>query len=308
MRILIISSGSSGCVNPFVKAQADSLEKKGINIQIWLIPYKGISGYLKSLKQLGRVIKYYKPNLIHAHYGLSGLLSNMQIKIPVITTYHGCDINVKQNRKYSYLSTLMSADNIFVHPDLAAKVYCHKKQNIIPVGINIDIFKPLDRNTSRKKAGFDETKKYILFSSKFDNPVKNYPLAKQAISLLNDTYQLVELKGYSPEQLNVLYNAADALLVTSHRESGPLVVKEAMAAGTPIVTVDVGDVKNVVGNTRGTYVCETNPAVLADRLLKAVEFRRKYVTINGRQRLIDLGLDDETIALKIIDIYNNIIN
>ena len=36
----------------------------------------------------------FKPDIIHAHYGLSGLLANLQRSIPVVTTYHGSDINL----------------------------------------------------------------------------------------------------------------------------------------------------------------------------------------------------------------------
>ena len=77
-------------------------------------------------------------------------------------------------------------------------------------------------------------------------------------------------------------------------------VKEAMACGTPIVSVDVGDVKEVIGETAGCYIAERNADDIAEKIKMALAFRGKT---EGRQRIVELGLDNNQIAKRIIDIY-----
>ena len=100
-------------------------------------------------------------------------------------------------------------------------------------------------------------------------------------------------------------NACDFQLTTSFRESGPLVVKEAMACGTPIVSVDVGDVKDIIGNTEGCYIVERTPEEIASKICQALSFKGKT---SGRQRIIDLGLSNDLIAKKLIAIYEEVLN
>jgi teichuronic acid biosynthesis glycosyltransferase TuaC len=89
MKVLIVASYNYGKYSPFVSEQA------GLNIQIDYFPVKGkgVFGYLKNRKGLLFKIEEYHPDIIHAHYGLSGLLANLQREVPVVTTFHGSDIH-----------------------------------------------------------------------------------------------------------------------------------------------------------------------------------------------------------------------
>ena len=101
MKVLTICSGNSGKISPFVQDQVDSLRKLGVKIEIFTIKGKGILGYLKNFSNLKKQINEFEPNLIHAHYGFSGLLSSLQMKVPTITTYHGSDINKTNETRFS---------------------------------------------------------------------------------------------------------------------------------------------------------------------------------------------------------------
>ena len=149
-----------------------------------------------------------------------------------------------------------------------------------------------------------DTEGFVLFSGSFTNEVKNPTLAKEAMAKVDEA-ELVELRGYSREEVNLLMNAADCLLMTSHREGSPQVVKEAMACGTPIVSVDVGDVKEVMGNTEGCYIAERNPDDIADKIRQALAFKGKT---KGRQRIIDLGLSNDLVAKRLVGIYQQVLN
>jgi glycosyltransferase involved in cell wall biosynthesis len=148
----------------------------------------------------------------------------------------------------------------------------------------------------------------VLFASDFSPPVKNYSLAYSAIKLLDNNINLIELKGYNREQVNQLLNSCDLMLLTSTREGSPQLVKEAMACNCPIVSSDVGDVKEVINQTVGCYICSFEPQDVAQKIKQAIEYSRIYNRTNGRARIIELGFDNETIADKIIAVYNKILN
>lgn len=149
-----------------------------------------------------------------------------------------------------------------------------------------------------------KVKRIVLFSGSFTNSVKNPELAADAVNLIDEA-ELMELKGYTRQQVNLLMNAADCLLMTSHREGSPQVIKEAMACGTPVVSVDVGDVRDVISGTDGCYIAERTPEDIADKLRQALAFKGKT---KGRQRIIELGLSNDLVAQRLIEIYEQVLN
>ena len=60
---------------------------------------------------------------------------------------------------------------------------------------------------------------------------------------------------------------ADVTLITSKREAGPLVARESLLCGTPVVSVDVGEVATYLPET---WVCEPTPSALADGIEAAL--------------------------------------
>lgn len=305
MKILIVASYNKGSFAPFIVEQAEALKKTGCEIDFFGLQGKGIKGYLKNLSVLKRKIKDFHSDIIHAHYGLSGLLANLQRKVPVVTTYHGSDINEPKVLRFSKTAMRLSAWNIFVSKKTMAIAHPKRNYSLLPCGIDLNDIQLTDKSEARRKMNLDEGKKYILFAGAFDNAVKNAPLANDTLGLLNSPEaELLELKGYSRDEVTLLMCAADAFLMTSHTEGSPQVIKEAMACGCPIVSVDVGDVKERVEGIEGCYVSETiNPEDLANLLKNALGFNGKT---NGREKIIADGLDNKQVAEKLIAIYENI--
>ncbi len=298
MRILIVASGNSAKMSPFVKEQAESLIKKGVSVDFFLIKGKGIFGYLQNYFLLNKKIKSEKFDLIHAHYGLSGLLATMQKNVPVIVTFHGSDVNMRKNYLFSKLASRLSASNIFVHPNLAQKLKIYAPpQNIIPCGYDNNLFFSISKKEARIKLGWNPENYYVAFSSSFDNKIKNAPLAKSVISEIVNC-QLVELKGYEKEKVNLILNASDLLLVTSFSETGPIIVKEALACNCPIVSTDVGHVAELIKDVPNTYITSYEP----DDIRKKVNLvLTKNNRTQGRQAVAPFELDK--IALKVKDVY-----
>ncbi len=301
MKVLIVANNKPGYFSPFVSEQVEALKKLGVEFDFFGVGGKGFNGYLSNLPSLKQKIHEFQPDLLHAHYGLSGMLANLQRSVPVVTTYHGSDIHSKGlNLSVSRITARYSAYNIFVSPwllELAA--YKGDNKCIIPCGVDTTTFTPIERTEARKQLGWNENEQIVLFAGAFDNDVKNSPLAKEAVALVPDT-KLVELRGYSREQVNLLMNAANCLLMTSHREGSPVVVKEAMVCGTPIVSVNVGDVKDVVSGVSGCYLSTYDVNDIAANIRQALTFKGKT---NGPQCITEKGLSNEVVAKRILKVY-----
>jgi glycosyltransferase involved in cell wall biosynthesis len=99
--------------------------------------------------------------------------------------------------------------------------------------------------------------------------------------------------------------AADAFLLTSFMEGSPQVIKEAMACGCPIVSVDVGDVRERMAGVEGCYVANTRkPEELAGLLRKALSFEGRT---KGRDKTIADGIDNQQVAKQLIEIYERVL-
>lgn len=294
---------------------------------------KGAAGYLKEIPRLCRTIREVKPDIIHAHYGLSGLLAGLTAltcrcinprtgKVPVVTTYHGSDINEPKVLRLSCIAMRLSAWNIFVskrNVDIAVKACSVRNYSLVPCGVNLTDDQLLTREEARKQCTMRNAQcamdkgsgPIILFAGAFDNAVKDAPLAQKAVSLLHAqgamrNAQLVELRGYSRQEVNLLMCAADCLLLTSKREGSPQVIKEAMACGCPIVSVDVGDVADRIAGIDGCYLVRTrDPREIASQITKALDYKGKTLS---RQRIIDCGLSNEQVAQTLIHLYQEVLN
>jgi len=302
MKILIVCSANSGQIAPFIIEQAEALMREGVEVEYFTIDAKGLWGYLKNRKRLIKRIHESSPQLIHAHYGLSGLLANLQRRIPVVTTYLGSDINYQKVFYFSRISMLLSAYNIFVSEKNRIKSGLKHNQSLIAFGVETNLFKPMDRIQSRKELGLDLNKKLVLFAGAFHNPVKNVALAQAAIALLPNVELMKLGNGYTRQQVALLMNSVDVALMTSFSEGSPQFIKEVMACNCPVVSVAVGDVPDILKGLDGCYISIYEVGDVADKLKQALEFGKPT---EGRDRIINLGLDAVTVANKIKSIYTN---
>ncbi len=316
IKILVVASDKGGRFVPFVEEQIIALQQAGVELVRYGVTGKGVVGYLRELPALRRLIRAERPDIVHAHYGLSGLLANLQRIVPVVTTYHGSDINLPNVLRFSKIAMRLSSYNIFVSKRNIVIAQPKEKYTLLPCGVNIP--KPWSEMQTQwveqltlnqwVQGKLSTEAKYVLFAGAFDNVVKDAPLAKAAINELaieGVKVELIELKGYNRDQVNALMYNCHALLLTSKTEGSPQVIKEAMACGCPIVSVDVGDVAERVSGVEGCYVVPTRePKDIAEALQKAITFEGKT---NGRERILEMGLSNEQVAKRLVGIYNKIL-
>lgn len=310
IRVLIVCSYrlySQSGIAPFIEEQVNALKCYGVEFEYFVLHKKGVVGYLTEFNGLLKAIKQYNPDFIHAHYGLCGLLANLQRSIPVVTTYHGSDINSKSTFWLSLISVKLSSWNVFVSNKLASKVGVKNKCSVVPCAVDLNLFKPQDKQMCRNYFGFNRDEKYVLFSKSFHVPVKNYPLAKESIDILKlkgERVSLIELKGYSREEVSMLMNACDCALLTSFSEGSPQFVKEALACNCPIVSTDVGDVKSVI---YGLEQCSIT-TYEATNVANAIQRTFSYICRDLNERkCVEQMFSKEVVSKKILNIYYKII-
>ncbi|MDT8380503.1 MAG: glycosyltransferase family 4 protein [Desulfotignum sp.] len=160
----------------------------------------------------------------------------------------------------------------------------------------------MEKKRAKLELGIDPSQEYILFSSSFENHIKNFPLARKALFYLPEI-SVMEISGRTRLEVNLLINGAELLLMTSFTEGSPQIIKEAMACNCPIVATDVGDVREVVKGTPGCFLTGFDPADVAEKIRLALAFNGRT---NGREKIGHL--DNRIIAKKIINVYKTVLN
>ena len=304
IKVMVMCRYHYGKPAPFITDQIAALEQCGCTATLFNTEGDGIMGYVKAYFRMRTAIKSVRPDIIHAHYGMTGLLANFQRRVPVVTTYHGSDINLSKVRKLSQMSMRLSAFNIFVSRKNVEQAGAKSKYELIPCGVDTSVFCKMDKAEARAKMNLPMDGKFVLFAGAFDVSIKNADLAKAAMANVENA-TLIELKGYSREEVAVLLSAVDCMLMTSKSEGSPQIVKEAIATGCPIVSVDVGDVKERINGLNNCVIADRNPQSIAEAMKSVIDNGQRIES--GEEKIKAEGLDNEGVARKIVSIYKKVI-
>jgi glycosyltransferase involved in cell wall biosynthesis len=143
----------------------------------------------------------------------------------------------------------------------------------------------------------------VIIDANRDPKNKGLELAKAAIRVAQlrlPELQLHVLSNVEPERMPFYYRAADILLVTSHQEGSPNVVKEALACNLPVVSVPVGDVREQLASVQPSAVVRRNATSIAKAMVEILQTRKRS---NGRDRIAHLALDK--VAQRILQVYRD---
>ena len=264
-----------GC---FVREQAEDLAALGIDLKVVHFDGRQDSrNYLRAAREVQRRVALERFDLVHAHYGLSGASATLQFRVPVVTTFHGSDYSgaIPWQR---YLSWAVARRS---HPILVSDEGRRKLRlpsaPVIPSGVDIERFAPLERRAARRQLGWEEDRQYVLLPGSRSVATKRADLFDAVVSEARKTLPKLAgaaLAGFSRDEVALVLNAVDAVLVTSDREGSPLAVREALACMTPVVSVDVGDLRAVLRDLPGCGVFSRSPALLARGLLDTLSAQR----------------------------------
>ena len=317
MKVLIVTALWPTAENPafgsFVRSQVLSLQRAGLDVETLVLSgrYRKMI-YPKGVLQLRNRLADPSIDLVHAHYGYVGMVARTQMKVPVVVTYHGDDvlgtINVRGER--TLFSTGVAAagrllgrfvDAVIVQSEQMANRFRRSNIYIIPHEVDLEIFDPEERNRSRIILGLDLQKKYLLFASNPNVPVKRFPLAQAAAEQLRKEDPSVELLVIYKEpqpRLALYMSACDAMLFPSYQEGSPNIIKQAMACCLPIVATDVGDVRQVIGGTKGCFVCNPTVDEFVSQLRQILGCRSRT---DGREHV--RHLDGPSVARQVTHVY-----
>lgn len=318
MRVLVVTSEWPDQEYPnagiFVASQVDAMRQVGIKIDV--LHFRGRRNpfnYLKAVVKMHRSLSMNSYDLIHAHFGQAGLISVLQNRVPVVVTFHGSDLYGLEpigfiEKLWSAVLRLVSivaakrATEVIAVSERIAELLPSRSHHVIPMGLNLALFRPMEVGKARKYLGWPKTERFVLFVGNPRNKIKRYELAVEAVAMACKKIPNIQLQCCYNEVIDHMpfyINASDVLLVTSLHESGPLVVREALACNLPVVSVDVGDVRQRISKVNGCIVCENEKAeTISEALIKVLE---SDAEVNARDTLLDLK--EGKISEKVLDVY-----
>jgi hypothetical protein len=292
MRILAVTNIYPSAQNPesgvFVQQQILSLQQAGLQIDVMNLnrTKKGMRVYLRLGERVRERMRASATDLVHVMYG--GVMADMVTEavqdVPTMVTFHGSDL--LGDRSAGSLRRLFSGYGVWsswraarrangiilVAKSLQSAMPAfidNSKIRVIPCGIDLNRFKPMSRSACQRELGWRPDCFHVLFPSNSDRSVKRYALASAAVDRLTRSgvcAEIHKLEAMPNENVPFWLNAGNVLLLTSLHEGSPTVVKEALACNLPVVSVDVGDVRERIKGIEGCYLASPNPEDLASKL------------------------------------------
>jgi len=324
VRVLVIGGSRSreeSGFDPWLRSQIASLRRAGITVDSFVV-YRAERGkYARAIFRLRALLARTRYDIVHAHYGYSGIVAATQSRCPSMVTFHGDDLlgTPDENGQATAWSRLwvqihrrmaLHVDAVITVSAEMARLLDRPDVHVIPCGVDTELFVPRDRDEARARLGWDRQKRYVFFAANPAFPLKCFPVARDAVEMLRRTcgspIELVcahsQPREVVPhEEMPWYMAAADALVVTAYWEGGPMVVKEALACNLPIVSVDVGDVRQVIGETRDCHIVEREPAAVAAALAAVLDPPRRT---DGRARAE--AISSPRIAERLIAVYRSV--
>jgi len=294
-------------------------------------------------------------DLIHSHYWLSGWVGKRiqdWWKVPHVTMFHtlgavknavGVGEDDPELRLQTERELARDCDHIIAatENERAQLVgYCNASPDaisVIPCGVNLDLFRPLNKKTARQQLDLNE-ENIALFVGRIE-PLKGIDRLLTVVAHVRkkEKVHLVVVGGYDESQaemerltnlaqeLNVqdsvtfagmveheelpqYYCAADVCVIPSHYESFGLVALESLACGTPVVATRVGGIDSLISQGENGYVVDGNPIDLADKVVEVLlhpDISAETAMV-ARQRVFGFGWPN--IAQEMVREYRSVLS
>lgn len=315
MRLLVVTNMWPRPGRPYagvmVVRQVDSLPRAGVEPEVLSIDGTIGSYAHAALRVLALNFQPSRYDLVHAHTGHSGLLACLQLRYPVVFSYVGYDLDVPAEDRegprtklerlvFRHLSVLVAgtiAKSARGRRRLPARGL--GRNAVVPNGVDRAVFAPTPRAGARDRLGWDADAPTVLFAADPTRFTKNFGLARAAVDRARARIpglRLAVCDEVGPAEVPVWMSAADLLLLTSVAEGSPNVVKEALACDLPVVSVDVGDVRELVAGVRHCHIVAAEPSALAAAIVDVMSALPQRS--DGRDRSVDLDLDRIAIVLR----------
>jgi glycosyltransferase involved in cell wall biosynthesis len=321
LRVLVVTNMWPDDHDPsygsFVQDQMESLRSIGVDYDVFFINGRESRwNYARSVRDLRKCLHGKQFDLVHAHFGLSGWIARSQVSLPVVLTFHGDDLlgKFRFDGSITALGRFFQASSLMLAPFVRAvivqsremqKMLRFARSYVIPCGIDLDLFQPMDQQQARDVLGLDPGEKYVIFAYDPAEQRKRYDLIERAVLVASrdvPALRILHVRGKPHAKVPLYMNAADVLVVASEAEGGPLVTKEAMAVNLPVITVPVGDAVELIGDSEGNHIVPRTAEAIAGKL---VEVCRHGQRSHGRERLAPFSMP--ATAEKVLEVYRRVL-
>lgn len=295
----------------FVKEQMESVQRVAdVDYSLYVIHgFKGKREYLRSIVEINQRVRGKGFDLVHAHYGLAGLFLLMPFNAlakKTILTLHGGDILTEQGKVVQVRlvrAICRRAREVVVVSEEMRRLLPNRQAEVIPCGVDMEFFRP---GYGSRHSGV----KQIAFGGNPDRLVKGFTLFRavaERLRALGVPVEEVIIHGMGRSEVRAALGSVDCLLLTSQSEGSPQIVKESIACGTPVVSVDVGDVRELLHRTgAGSVVSGRDPEILAEAVVNVGERAVTKDVARWRERLRLHGYDAESVARRVVQIYRRV--
>lgn len=319
MKVLQVTTNYPTASNPifgiFMKEQAESLEQFGVHNTIFFSngseSKHGILVHLKSVFKLQWHLLWHRYDLIHCHSNVSGMivaLSGAWLFKKSILSFQNDPEKEHDAKVFRRLYPLFKK----VIVKKPTKYLSWKNVVYLPNGCNTNFFKPLDRTECKRVLGLNTNKDYILYvdsNTSKKRTQKRKDRFDETMAILRDKYhhnveELVMI-GVTRDMVPTWMNACSLHLMTSDLEGSPNSIKECLMCNVPIVSTDVGNVREMVQDIPGAYVTDTFTAEeLAECVHRVLVSEKSF---NGRELLMRKGYGINEVGEKLFHIYKEIL-
>jgi glycosyltransferase involved in cell wall biosynthesis len=285
VRALVVSNMAATADDPargaFVRTQVAALQRLG-GADVELSEFRPGS-YLAAARHLRTKRGF---DIVHAHFGLTAWPALAVRDARRAVTLHGTD--VRHPRSWQITRAALGRMDLVaaVSDELAALVRERRpgtEVTVLPVGVDLDRFRPLDRAENRARLGLDPRAKLALFPADPARAEKRADRAREAAQRAGA--QLLTLGRVPPDEVPCWMNAADVVLVPSEREGFGLAVIEALACDVPVLATPVGVHPEALDAVEGTLCAPFDADTWAAAIASAPD------RIEGRDRAARWGSD-----------------
>jgi glycosyltransferase involved in cell wall biosynthesis len=200
---------------------------------------------------------------------------------------------------------------------------------VIPYGVDVEAFAPRDRVFARDALGIPQGARVLVFAAlNVRERRKGFSLLVEALAGLREDPNLFLLVvgGHSAVQevgipcrplgyvsserlLSIVFSAADLCVVPTLQETGPLIVIESLACGTPVVGFPAGDMPDMVrGGDTGLLVPSADSAALREGIRAMLARPERLAEMRIKCRHVAVGeYSLEILARRHIRLYETML-
>jgi len=320
VRVLQVIPGEEhGPAYIFIKRQVDALERAGVALDRFFLESRTSARLLqRELHRFKNRVREYKPDMVHAQYGtMTSFFCMAGWGGPLVVSLRGSDVtrdyDISRVREVvghvlTHISSVRAEGLICVSRNLVDGLWfksARRRAVIIPSAVDIELFKPMPKDEARRALGWGLEEKIAVFNIGRAPARKRLDLAQGAVAVARKKYPKLRLATMNidvpGDQVPLWMNAGDCLLMTSDAEGSPNVVKEAMACNLPVVSVDVGDVRERLAGVDPSRIVARDPEALGAAVIEILDMNRRS---NSREAVVK-DLTEDVMVRRVLEVYRD---